>query len=134
MPGRGRKLAPWHIQAATSLAPGAALRETHAVTASTRPAEANNGTADMAVPHPPLQTRARTWLLWLTVAALLAWSWGPTEMHKVTNLITDWRNMAEFGAGFLRPNFHDWQAYAWQMVETVQIALWGTALAVFIGM
>src|SRR5262245_59710476 len=55
-------------------------------------------------------------------------------MHKVTNLVTDWRNMAEFGAGFLRPNFHVWQVYAWQMVETVQIALSGTALAVLIGM
>jgi phosphonate transport system permease protein len=104
------------------------------VTASARPAEANKGASDIAVPRPPLRTRARTWLLWVTVAALLAWSWGPTEMHKVTNLVTDWRNMAEFGAGFLRPNFLDWQVYAWQMVETVQIAAWGTALAVLIGM
>jgi phosphonate transport system permease protein len=87
----------------------------------------------IAVPQRPLPARARTWLLWLTIAALLAWSWGPTEMRKITSLVTDWRNMAEFGAGFLRPNFHDWDAYAWEMVETVQIAVWGTALAVFFG-
>jgi phosphonate transport system permease protein len=103
------------------------------VAVSARPVEASSGTAGPAVPRPPLQTRARTWLLWLTIVALLVWSWGPTEMRKITSLVTDWRNMAEFGAGFLRPNFHDWDAYAWEMVETVQIAVWGTALAVFCG-
>jgi phosphonate transport system permease protein len=103
------------------------------VAVSARPVEASSGTAGPAVPRPPLQTRARTWLLWLTIVALLVWSWGPTEMRKITSLVTDWRNMAEFGAGFLRPNFHDWDAYAWEMVETVQIAVWGTALAVFFG-
>jgi phosphonate transport system permease protein len=91
------------------------------------------GPSSIAVPRRPLQVRSRTWLLWLTIAALLVWSWGPTEMRKIGSLFTDWRNMAEFGAGFLRPNFHDWDAYAWEMVETVQIAVWGTALAVFFG-
>ncbi len=86
-----------------------------------------------SVPTRPLATRARSWLLWLTIAALLAWSWGPTEMRKVGQLVTDWRNMAEFASGFLRPNFHEWEAYAWEMLETVQIAIWGTALAVFFG-
>jgi phosphonate transport system permease protein len=103
------------------------------VTTSTRPSAADGGAAGIEVPRPPLATRARTWLLWLAVVALLVWSWGPTEMHKVTSLVTDWRNMAEFGAGFMRPNFRDWDAYAWQMVETVQIAVWGTALAVLFG-
>ena len=100
----------------------------------TSPADrSGKGPGPIVVPQRPLPARARTWLLWLTIAALLAWSWGPTEMRKITSLVTDWRNMAEFGAGFLRPNFHDWDAYAWEMVETVQIAVWGTALAVFFG-
>src|SRR5262249_11703692 len=73
------------------------VQETHAVTANARPAEADNGAAGIPVPRRPLQVRARAWLLWLTVAALLVWSWGPTEMHKITSLVTDWRNMAEFG-------------------------------------
>lgn len=87
----------------------------------------------VAVPRPSLAKRARTWLLWLIIVALLVWSWGPTEMHKVGSLFTDWRNMTEFASGFLRPNFQEWQAYGWEMVETVQIAVWGTALAVFFG-
>ena len=93
----------------------------------------DDGPARIVVPQPPLTSRARTWLLWLTVAALLAWSWGPTEMRKIGSLFTDWRNMAEFASGFLRPDFSDWTAYAAEMVETVQIAIWGTALAVFFG-
>jgi len=89
--------------------------------------------SDIVVPQKPLATRTRTWLLWLTIAALLAWSWGPAEMRKIGHLFTDWRNMAEFASGFLRPDFSDWDAYAWEMVETVQIAIWGTTLAVFFG-
>lgn len=103
------------------------------MTVIARSSEAASNPSSIAVPRPPLQTRARIWLLWLTIAALLVWSWGPTEMRKIGSLFTDWRNMAEFSAGFLRPNFHDWDAYAWEMVETVQIAVWGTALAVLFG-
>lgn len=88
---------------------------------------------DIAVPQKPLAARARTWLLWLTIAVLLVWSWGPTEMRKIGHLFTDWRNMTEFASGFLRPDFSDWDAYAWEMVETVQIAVWGTTLAVVFG-
>jgi phosphonate transport system permease protein len=88
---------------------------------------------NIAVPRHPLRVRARVWLIWLTVFALLAWGWGPVEMSKSVNLITDWRNMAEFASGFMQPNFTEWRQYVGEMVETVQIALWATALAVFFG-
>lgn len=88
---------------------------------------------EIAVPTPPLRVRARNWLIWLIIAALLAWSWTPTEMYKIVGLFTDWRNMAEFASGFLTPNFANWRQYVGEMVETVQIALWATALAVFFG-
>jgi phosphonate transport system permease protein len=65
--------------------------------------------------------------------ALLAWAWAPAEMFRVVALFTDWRNMAEFGAAFLHPNFHDWDLYLGDMVVTVQIAIWGTTLAVVFG-
>jgi phosphonate transport system permease protein len=38
--------------------------------------------------------------------------------------------MAEYAAGFLRPNFNDWRHYLEEMLVTIQIALWGTFLAV----
>ncbi|MEA2923203.1 MAG: phosphonate transport system permease protein, partial [Alphaproteobacteria bacterium] len=47
-------------------------------------------------------------------------------MFRVVALFTDWRNMAQFGAAFLKPNFHDWDHYLSDMVVTVQIAIWGT--------
>jgi phosphonate transport system permease protein len=96
-----------------------------------RPAAAS--ASDHTVPQYPFARRVRAWLGWLFVVALLAWSWSPSEMFRVSALFTDWRNMAEFGAGFLHPNFHEWRQYAADMVVTIQIAIWGTALAVFFG-
>lgn len=85
------------------------------------------------VPKPPLWQQAGTSLVWLSVIALLAWSWGPAEMSNAVSLVTDWRNMAEFGSAFLAPNFHDWDIYLEEMLVTVHIAVWGTALAVVAG-
>ena len=88
---------------------------------------------DDPIPRQPLASRVRGWLGWLLVIALLAWSWSPSEMFRVSALFTDWRNMAEFGGAFLHPNFRDWETYLSDMVVTIQIAIWGTALAVVLG-
>jgi phosphonate transport system permease protein len=89
--------------------------------------------ADIVVPQHPLSHRLRAWALWLVLMGLLAWSWSPAEMFRVSALFTDWRNMAEFGHAFLHPNFHDWDSYLADMIVTIQIAIWGTALAVVFG-
>jgi len=91
------------------------------------------GVPEIAVPRHSLARRSRGWTLWLLVIGLLVWSWGPAEMFRAASLLTDWRNMAEFGRAFLRPNFHDWDSYFADMVVTVQIAIWGTALAAVFG-
>ena len=104
--------------------PGSAVRQEPAVV---------QDLAAIAVPTHPLSRRLRDWLIWLAVFALLAWAWAPAEMFRVSALFTDWRNMAEFGSAFLRPNFHDWDHYLADMIVTVQIAIWGTALAVVLG-
>ncbi len=93
----------------------------------------NEPAFDQPVPRHPLASRVRGWLVWLFIALLLAWSWSPSEMFRVSALFTDWRNMAEFGGGFLNPNFHEWRQYLTDMVVTIQIAIWGTALAVVFG-
>ena len=85
------------------------------------------------VPGYPLRNRLTSWAIWIFLFALLAWSWAPAEMFRVTSLISDWRNMTTFGEAFLRPNFHDWDHYLADMLVTVQIAIWGTALAVVFG-
>ncbi len=73
--------------------------------------------------------RRNLFLLALLVAAL-SWSWGPAEISRWTYLFTDSSNMAEYAAGFLRPDFSDWRHYLEEMLVTIQIALWGTFLAV----
>lgn len=99
----------------------------------THPAATAFDHSHIEVPRPTLALRARGWTVWIAIAGLLAWSWSPIEMYKAGSLFTDWRNTAEFTSAFLAPNFHGWNIYAKEMVETVQIALWGTALAVLFG-
>src|SRR5215470_14982765 len=94
------------------------------------PAQSNQ---DIAIPSYPLAHRARGWVLWIVIIGLLVWSWAPAEMFRATSLFTDWRNMAEFGSAFLRPNFHDWDLYLADMIVTIQIAIWGTALSAVFG-
>ncbi|TCR03270.1 phosphonate transport system permease protein [Neorhizobium sp. JUb45] len=81
-------------------------------------------------PLPKQPGSARNGLLLLTVIAALAYSWGPAEMGRWTYLFTDAGNMAEYASGFLKPDFSEWRFYLEEMVVTVQIALWGTFLAV----
>jgi phosphonate transport system permease protein len=88
---------------------------------------------DIVVPSHSLARRARSWTLGLLIIVLLIWSWGPAEMFRAGSLLTDWRNMAEFGRAFLRPDFRDWGDYLADMIVTIQIAIWGTALAAILG-
>lgn len=70
--------------------------------------------------------------IWIVIAALLAWSWGPADMGRWTYLFSDAGNMAEYASGFLKPDFSDWRFYIEEMIVTIQIALWGTAIAVVV--
>ncbi len=46
------------------------------------------------------------------------------------DLFRDAGNMAEYASGFFPPDFSDWRHYLGELVVTLQIALWGTALAI----
>ena len=45
-------------------------------------------------------------------------------------LIRDAGNMATYASEFFPPDFRQWRIYVQEMIVTLQIALWGTALAV----
>ncbi|MGE8499407.1 MAG: phosphonate ABC transporter, permease protein PhnE [Pseudomonas sp.] len=66
---------------------------------------------------------------WGLFFALLAWSWKGAEMNPL-GLIRDSGNMATFAADFFPPDFSNWELYLKEMIVTVQIALWGTVLAI----
>jgi phosphonate transport system permease protein len=66
---------------------------------------------------------------WGALLALLAGSWQGADMRPF-DLWRDAGNMATYAADFFPPRFHDWRLYLQEMIITLQIALWGTALAV----
>lgn len=45
-------------------------------------------------------------------------------------LFRDSGNMATYASSFFPPDFHEWRTYLQEMIVTLQIAVWGTVLAV----
>jgi phosphonate transport system permease protein len=83
-----------------------------------------------AMPVAAVQKRSLTWyFFWAFVLILLAGSWRGADMRPL-DLVRDSGNMATYAAEFFPPNFSQWRMYVGEMVITLQIALWGTALAV----
>lgn len=89
-----------------------------------------------AVPKPPVKSMG-AWaldaMIWGGVAVLLLISIDAVDLKNVSRLFTNAENMKGFAADLLRPNWDDWQLYVSKMWETIQIALWGTFLAIFLG-
>lgn len=82
------------------------------------------------IPVAAAQKRSLTWyFFWAFVLILLAGSWQGADMRPL-DLVRDSGNMATYAAEFFPPNFSQWRMYVGEMVITLQIALWGTALAV----
>lgn len=75
------------------------------------------------------KTSVLAMLAWAVVIALLAASWQGADMRPL-DLVRDSGNMAQYAADFFPPNFSQWRLYLEEMLVTLQIALWGTALAV----
>jgi phosphonate transport system permease protein len=90
---------------------------------------------DTAVPPPPTRPAAQRLtdlLVWGGLILFLLASFGPVEIRKLPMLFSNSENMRQFGGAFLKPDFTRWPEYVRQMWLTVQIALWGTALAVLV--
>ena len=88
---------------------------------------------DATIPAAPSRTllqRGPDFVVWGGVILLLLISFQPVEMGNAAKLFTNSENMRQFGAEFLKPDFTEWKLYVGQMWLTVQIALWGTGLAI----
>ena len=77
----------------------------------------------------PPRTSLAVMMIWAILLATLAWSWQGADMRPL-DLLKDSGNMAKFAADFFPPDFREWRSYLDEMLVTVQIAVWGTALAV----
>lgn len=78
---------------------------------------------------PQLKRPWYQWMGWALLIAILAWSWEGAEMNPAM-LWRDAENMRTFAADFFPPDFRYWETYLAEMIITVQIALWGTVLAI----
>ncbi len=80
--------------------------------------------------HPLLQrTSPAALALWGLMLAALVGSWKGADIRPGA-LISDAGNMATYASSFFPPNFADWRVYLQEMLVTLEIALWGTVLAV----
>jgi phosphonate transport system permease protein len=97
----------------------------------TNPAMTQTSTTQL----PALLAEARSrhsvgWYIgWAFALIFLAASWHGADMRPM-DLWRDSSNMATFAADFFPPNFRDWRTYVSETAVTLQIALWGTVLAV----
>ena len=88
-----------------------------------------------AIPEPPKRSLGDILfdvLLWGGIALLLIISFNAVEMFNLPKLVTDASRSKSFVQDFLKPDFANWRLYVDAMWLTIQIALWGTALAVLI--
>jgi phosphonate transport system permease protein len=88
----------------------------------------NTGNAAVLPPR-ALKRSIGNILGWAVALAILVWAWDGADMRPA-ELIRDSGNMVHFLAGFFPPDFLEWQSYLSEMLVTVQIAVWGTVLAV----
>lgn len=97
-------------------------------------------TADVAQlqpPRRPLSAQLFDLALWGGIIILLVISFRPAEIDKFPKLFASDSGMRTFVAEFLAPFGNradfmamDWSLYIGKMWQTIQMALWGTALAI----
>ncbi len=88
------------------------------------------GFQQVELPKPELTQEIYKWAIWGGFFLLLIWSFVPAEMHRVTELWTNADNMATLLSEFVEPSFRYWRQYLELMLETVQMAVWGSFLSV----
>ncbi|MCW5770632.1 MAG: phosphonate ABC transporter, permease protein PhnE [Rhodospirillaceae bacterium] len=87
------------------------------------------GATALALPPPNVGKSTITLVAWALAAGVLVWAWNGAEMRPF-DLVRYAQNMATFAADFFPPVFRDWKLYFREMIVTVQIAIWGTVLAI----
>ena len=89
----------------------------------------SNTSANTATASAAGRSSLTSLLAWGLLIGALAASWKSADMRPL-DLFSDSSNMATYASDFFPPDFHEWEAYISEMMVTIAIALWGTALAV----
>jgi len=86
-------------------------------------------------PEPPKKSAA-AWsldvLLWGGLALVLLVSFGKVDLGNLGRVVENSQNIRTYGRDLLDPDWTNWRQLVEQMWLTIQIALWGTFLAVFL--
>ena len=88
--------------------------------------------SNVQVPRPGFVQQVYGWLMWGSLALVLAWSFVPAEMNRLGELWSGAANMADLASDFTQPSFRYWRQYGELMLETVQMAIWGSFLSILL--
>ncbi len=83
----------------------------------------------VAINASSLKLKSTRFLGSLIIFLVLVWAWHGAEMNP-SLLVQDAGNMWILFKDFMPPDFTNWVLYSTEMLVTVQIAIWGTLLAV----
>ena len=89
-------------------------------------------TADLKPPTRPMSARLFDLIVWGGVIVLLLISFDAVGVRRASLLFQHSDNMREFSQQFLRPDFSRLTNYLQMMWLTIEMALWGTALAMIV--
>lgn len=81
------------------------------------------------LPVIPLKKKVLNLFIGLGFTCVLLWAWQGSEMRPL-DLFIYRNNMLAYLKGFMTPDFTEWRTYLAQTAVTVQIAIWGTLLAI----
>ncbi len=93
---------------------------------------AQSSASTLSPPTVGMAQRIGNWLMVLIVVALLAVSFRGAHMGEVHKLFDNSANTGTYLQEYLHPDFTDWKLYVQRMWETVEIALWATALSIIL--
>ena len=92
-------------------------------------------TVESPIPAPPsasLASRLLDIILWGGLAAALIVSFKAVDIDNLPRLFSGSTSAGELAGALLQPDFSRWELFLSKMLQTVQIALWGTFLALFL--
>lgn len=86
----------------------------------------------VAIPARGMQEKIFDALIWGGLVGLLIWSFGPAEIERLGDVLAGGGDMALLLGDFLEPDFRYWRTYLDLMLETVQMAVWGSFLSIIL--